>query len=144
MAFFEEIPMVHEYLAESPPVNAPQSSPPCSRSTCLSTMSRLISLRKNANSYTIKLSPFGRAFDPGVFQSLSVAVGAAKNGHHGFPSLEFSKTELEVNDRFVDPHFTPAPDTAVVVLLRRGAKGNILPLLRLHRCFQRLSRTCPL
>ena len=55
MALFEGIPMFLEYLAESPPVNSPYLLPPCSRSTYLSTMSRLISLRKNAKSYTLEI-----------------------------------------------------------------------------------------
>ena len=91
----------------------------------------------------LNLSPFGRTFNPGVFHGLPVTIGTTKNRHFHFSSLEFSKAELEINDRFVDPHLTPAPGTAVVVLLRRGAKGNILPFLQFLPCFQLLVRICP-
>lgn len=85
-------------------------------------------------SYTIKLAPFGRAFDPGIFHSLSVTVRTADKRHFDFSPLEFSEAKLEINDGLIDPHLTPAPGTAIIVLLRRGAKGNILPLLKLHLC----------
>ena len=77
----------------------------------------------------MNLAPFGRAFDPCVFHGLPVTIGATKNGHNHFSSLELGETKLEINDRLVDPYLTPAPGTAIIVLLRRGAKGNILPLL---------------
>ena len=86
---------------------------------------------RKSGGMSFELAPFGRAFDPGVFQGLQVTTGTAKNRHNHFSSLEFGKAKFEVNDGFVDPHFTSAPATAVVVLLRRGAKGNILPLLYL-------------
>jgi len=92
----------------------------------------------------IKLSPFGRAFDPGVFHGFLVTVGTTKNGHDGLSPLKLSKSELKIDDRFVDPHFTPAPNTAVIVLLRRGAKRNILPILKFRPAFQPLVRICPL
>jgi len=94
----------------------------------------LISFRKKANSYTIKLAPFGRTFDPSIFHSLPVTARTTKNRHYRFSALEFSKTKLKIDDRLVDPHFTPAPGTAIIVFLRRRAKGNILPLLKFPLC----------
>jgi hypothetical protein len=52
MALFELVPMILEYLTKGVPIN---SCSPCCRSTSLSTMTTLISFRKNANSYTIKI-----------------------------------------------------------------------------------------
>ena len=86
---------------------------------------------RKSGGMSFELAPFGRAFDPGVFQGLQVTTGTAKNRHNHFSSLEFGKAKFKVNDGFIDPHFTSAPGTAVVVLLRRGTKGNILPLLYL-------------
>jgi len=82
----------------------------------------------------LDLAPFGRTFDPSVFHSLLVTVGATKNRHNRLSALELSKTKLKIDDRLVDPHFTPAQGTTVVVLRRRGAKGNILPLLKPPLC----------
>ncbi len=70
-----------------------------------------------------KLTPLGRVSNPSVFHHLLVTDGAAKNGH----------------GRFVDPHFTPPPRTAIIVFFRRGAKGNVLTFLSatqhlLHHC----------
>lgn len=50
--------------------------------------------------WKVKLSPSGRTFDPGVFQSFSVATRTTKNGHIHFSSLEFSKAKMEIDDGF--------------------------------------------
>jgi hypothetical protein len=87
------------------------------------------SVQRTAQEIELNLAPFGRAFDAGIFHGLVVTTGTTKNRHKHFSSLEFSVTKLEIDDRLVDPYLTAAHGTAVVVFLRRGAKGNILPLL---------------
>jgi hypothetical protein len=77
----------------------------------------------------IKLAPFGRTFNSSIFHGLPVTAGTTKNRHNHISSLKFGVTNLEIDDRLVDPYLTAAHGTAVVVFLRRGAKGNILPLL---------------
>jgi len=84
--------------------------------------------------HKMNLAPFGRTFDPGVFHRLSVTARTPNDRHNHLSSLKFGKAKLEIDDRLVDPHFTPAPGTAIIVLLRRGAKGNILPILKFHLC----------
>lgn len=79
-----------------------------------------------SGTFSYKLSPFGRTLEPSIPHSLSVTIGTAKNGHFRFSALEFSEAKLEINDCLVDPYLTPAPGAAVIVLLQRGAKGNIL------------------
>ena len=77
----------------------------------------------------MNLAPFGRAFGSGVFHGLPVTARATKNRHDHFSSFEFGITKFEINDRLVNPYLATTLETTVIVFLRRGAKGNILPLL---------------
>jgi hypothetical protein len=76
----------------------------------------------------MNLAPFGWTFDSCVFHSFLVATGTTNNRHKAFLvyPFEFGQTQFEINDGLINPYLTPAPGTAIIVLLRRGAKGNII------------------
>src|SRR5208337_2181499 len=73
----------------------------------------------------VNLTPFGRAFNPGVFHALPVAIRATKNRPFRFSSLELCKAKLEIYDGLIDPHLTSTPRAAILVFLRRRAERDI-------------------
>jgi len=79
--------------------------------------------------FHLNLAPFGRAFDSGIFHGLPVTARATKNRHDHFSSFKFGISKFEIYDRLVNPYLATTLKTAVTVFLRRGAKGNILPIL---------------
>lgn len=88
----------------------------------------------------MNLAPFGRTFGSGVFHGLSVTARTTKNRHDHLSSFEFGITKFEIDDRLINPYLASTMETTVAVFLRRGAKGNIFPLLYQCLCFQLLFR----